>query len=107
MNKTVISTSEMSNLINKWAFWVVDGKILQKYFICGKASNDYFICQVISPWDGSPNVAVLMNIDQLKQMFIISSVELAQELQRDYDNHGIFRYKAITPEPLTGISKDN
>ncbi len=96
---------ENYNLIDTWAFWIVDGKIRQKFFIYGKADDDYFICQIISPWTGSPNVGVLLNIDQLKQMTIITSVELAKEVQEDYDKHGVWRYNVTTPEPLTGFSE--
>ena len=86
--KVIGTSSEMSNLVGMYAFLIEEGKIKAKIFITGKADNTYFICQVISPLTGEPNIAKLMTLDQLKNWVIIPNLELANEILADYYKNG-------------------
>lgn len=90
--KIIATASEMSNLVGMCAFLIKEEKVITRLFIAGKADNKYFICQVISPWDGYPNVAKLMTIDQLVEFVIIPTQELAIDLFKDYCDAGRWRW---------------
>ena len=84
INKSIIATaSEMSNLVGMIGFLVIENKIQARILINGKADNKYFICQVVSPLDGQPNVAKLMTLDELKDWVIIPGLDLANDIYSD------------------------
>ncbi len=89
--KVIGTASEMSNLVGMYAFLIEEEKIKARIFITGKADNTYFICQVISPLTGEPNIAKLMTLDQLKNWVIIPKQDLANEILADYYKNG-WRY---------------
>lgn len=90
--KVIGTASEMSNLVGMFAFLVKENKIEARIFIAGKADNTYFICQVISPLTGEPNVAKLMTLEELKNWAIIPNQDLANEILSDYFKNG-WRYE--------------
>ena len=89
--KVIGTASEMSNLVGMYAFLIEEDKIKARIFITGKADNTYFICQVISPLTGEPNIAKLMTLEQLKNWIIITKRDLANEVLDDYFKNG-WRY---------------
>ena len=89
--KVIGTASEMSNLVGMYAFLIEEDKIKARIFITGKADNTYFICQVISPLTGEPNIAKLMTLEQLKNWVIITKRDLANEVLDDYFKNG-WRY---------------
>jgi hypothetical protein len=90
--KIIGTASEMSNLVGMYAV-LLDSEdvIIAKIFITGKADNRYFICQVISPFDGTGNVCKLMTLEQLKDWYIIPTKEVFAEILNDYLKNG-WRY---------------
>jgi hypothetical protein len=92
MNAKVIGTqSEMSNLVGMYAFLLKDEKIEARIHILGKANNENFICQIISPFNGHGNICKLMSVEALKEWTIIPTFELANEIYNDYLKNG-WRY---------------
>ncbi len=89
--KVIGTASEMSNLVGMYAFLIEEDKIKSRIFITGKADNAYFICQVISPLTGEPNIAKLLKLEQLKDWIIIPKQDLANEILADYYKNG-WRY---------------
>ena len=86
--KLIGTASEMSNLVGMYAFLIEEDKIKARIFIIGKADNTYFICQVISPLTGEPNIAKLMTLEQLKNWIIIPKQDLANKILADYFKNG-------------------
>ena len=91
--KVIGTSSEMSNLVGMFAVFVKNEKIDTWIFISGKADNAFFICQVISPLTGVPNVAKLLTLVELRDWTIIPTKELADEIIEDYARNGRFRYE--------------
>jgi hypothetical protein len=89
--KVIGTASEMSNLVGMYAFLIEEDEIKATIFITGKADNTYFICQIISPLTGEPNIAKLMTLEQLKNWVIIPKQDLANEIFADYFKNG-WRY---------------
>ena len=89
--KVIGTAPEMSNLVGMYAYLIEEDKIKARIFITGKADNTYFICQVISPLTGEPNIAKLMTLEQLKNWIIIPKQELANKILADYFKNG-WRY---------------
>jgi hypothetical protein len=79
-------------LVGMYAFLIEEGEIKAKAFITGRASEEYYIVQAISPLDGAPNVARLMTCRQLAHWYIIPTRELVDEIVEDTSKHGRFRY---------------
>ena len=90
-NKIIATASEMSNLIGMYAFRVEEGFVKRRYFIAGKANNEYFIVQAISAMTGEPNVAKLWTIKELLELYIIPTREIADEVMADCIKNG-WRY---------------
>jgi len=90
-NKIIATASEMSNLVGMYAFRVEDGVIKRRYFIAGKANNEYFIVQAVNAMTGEPNVAKLWTIKELSELYIIPTREIADEIMEDYRKNG-WRY---------------
>jgi len=88
----IASASEMSNLVGMYAFMVFNDKITMRVYIKGKASNEYFIVQRISPLTGEPNIATLMTLQQLAEFKIAPNKNIANEILEDYSRHHIWRY---------------
>jgi hypothetical protein len=89
--KIIASASEMSNLVGMYAFLLEGDKIQARVFIRGKADNTYFICQIISPFDGKGNIAKLLTLEELSKWVIIPNQDLANEIMKDYESNG-WRY---------------
>lgn len=98
--KVIGTASEMSNLVGMYAYFMKNDKIAAKIQIIGKADNKYFICQIISPFNGVGNVAKLMTLDELKEWLIIPNENVESFVYNDYCETKEFRFKF--PE----ISKD-
>jgi hypothetical protein len=86
MTKVIATASEMSNLVGMYGFLVVEKKIVERVFIKGKASNEYFISQQISPLTGEPNVAHLATLKELSRYNFAPTQDLANEMLEDYYN---------------------
>jgi len=95
-SKIIASASEMSNLVGMFAFKIdKDYKLTGQFYIAGKASNEYFIVQSISPLDGCPSVAKLVTLEQLKKCIIIPNKKLANRLLEDYFKDQVWKYIPI------------
>lgn len=82
--KVIGTASEMSNLVGMYAF-VLEGKQIKKYiYICGKADNNHFICQAISPLTSQPNMAKLKTIEQMKEWIILPDAYIANYMYDIY-----------------------
>ena len=91
--KAIPTQSQMSNLVGMFAFKLDSNrKITRKVYILGKADNEHFICQYISPLDGVPNIARLLTIAELKHWVIIPTMQIAEEVLEDYHKDRCFRY---------------
>lgn len=80
------------NLINFYAFLIEENKIKAQVIIIGKADENHFICQIISPINGCGNISVLLTIDELKKWVFIDNKDLAQDILNDYYNTHLWRY---------------
>ena len=89
--KVIGTASEMSNLVGMYAVNVVNEKIHHMVKVIGKADNQYFICQFISPLTGEPNVSKLITLDQLKDWYVIHTYELFSQITKDSYKYG-WRY---------------
>ena len=85
------AVAEMSNLVGKYAFLVIEDKIEAIVFVAGMEDDRYFICQAVSPLTLEPNVSKLMTIDQLKDWVILPNAFDAQNALDDYHKNG-WRY---------------
>jgi hypothetical protein len=99
MSKTIVSASEMSNLVGMFAL-LVDVKsksILKKCYIKGKASNKFFLIQAIGMF-GTPNVCKLITVDsltndELGQWYYVPDNCIDDILDDYYSNGNTFRYE--------------
>jgi len=98
--KPIATASEMSNLVGMWAFLVKNDQIKVIVFVTGKADNKYFICQVVSPLTGEPNVAKLMTLDELREWVIIPTQSVADYILDNYykDHKWNFNVYALWPK---------
>lgn len=92
--KIIATQSEMSNLVGMWAILLEkqDKELKAIIFINGKADRKHFICQIVSPLTGEPNVSVLMTINQLKRWVIIPNKELIDSIVSDFFNNKNYKY---------------
>jgi len=90
--KLIATASEMSNLVNCYALLIRDQKLIAQAFVLGKASNEYFILQFVSPLDGNPNICKLKKLDELTEWVFIPNKDLAEQMLDDYYKHKIWRF---------------
>ena len=81
----------MSNLVEKYAFLIIEDKIEAIVFVAGMEGDRHFICQLVDPLTLEPNVSKLMTIDQLKDWVILPNAFDAQNALDDYHENG-WRY---------------
>lgn len=93
--KQITPIGKMSNLVGMWAL-ILDEKEKLKtmVYIQGKADDEIYIVQVVSPLDGSTNIAKLINISKMMEWIFLPSREIADDVINDYRNNNSFRFKA-------------
>jgi len=96
--KMITPTGTMSNLVGCWAISVKENSIKAILYISGKCGssidgNDYYIVQAISPLDGSANVAKILQTNDLLDLIILPTKEIAELVIADYWEKDSLRYQ--------------
>jgi hypothetical protein len=74
-------------LVGMWAY-ILDEKrlkIRKNVFIYGKVTDEIYIVQICNAFTGSPNVARLVNISQMKEWLFIPNQETHEYVMYEYD----------------------